>query len=119
MRRAPTCTKREPTQDIGEADSRPGFRCQGKRAPCSSGGVETTLMPDHPRLIAENPEAVAWVDQVKSVYSDNQVCGKIGSAVIWADTTGPDGEQLVPIDDPRSLIADINTNGFPLLKGHD
>ena len=44
--------------------------------------------------------------------------GKIASGVIWADITGPDGEQLVPID-PRALVAEINTNGFPLLKGHD
>ena len=38
--------------------------------------------------------------------------------MIWVDTIGLDSEQLVPID-PRSLVADINTNGFPLLKGHD
>jgi hypothetical protein len=75
-------------------------------------------MPDHPRLIAESPEAVASVDQVKTVYVDNQVFGKIVSAVLWADVTGPDGEQPVPID-PRALVAEINTDGFPLLKGHD
>jgi hypothetical protein len=34
------------------------------------------LMPDHPRLIAETPEAVAWIDQVKVVYSGSQVFGK-------------------------------------------
>jgi hypothetical protein len=76
-------------------------------------------MPDYPRLIAETPEAIAWIDRVKAVYSGNQVFGKTASAVIWADTTGPDGEQLVPIEDPRALVVDINTNGYPLLKGHD
>ncbi len=75
-------------------------------------------MPDHPRLIAENPDAVAWTDQVNAVYAGNTAFGKTASAVIWVDTTGPDGEQLVPVD-PQALVADINTNGFPLLKGHD
>lgn len=69
-------------------------------------------------LIADSAEAVAWVDQVRAAYSHNGVFGKISSSVIWSDATGPDGEQLVPID-PLALVADINANGFPLLKGHD
>jgi hypothetical protein len=76
-------------------------------------------MPELPRLIAEAPEAVVWVAQVKAVYSDSPIFGKIAAAVIWSDATGPDGTQLVPLDNPQALAAEINANGFPLLKGHD
>ncbi|PNE11840.1 MAG: hypothetical protein CR217_06540 [Beijerinckiaceae bacterium] len=44
--------------------------------------------------------------------------GKIVSSVVWSDATAPDGQQLVPVD-PLALAADINTNGFAFLKGHD
>jgi hypothetical protein len=72
-------------------------------------------MPD---LVADNAEAVAWVEQAKASYSRNREFGRILSSVIWSDATGPDGAQLVPID-PLALVANINANGFGLLKGHD
>jgi hypothetical protein len=76
-------------------------------------------MYEHPALIRETREALAWVDQVKAAYRGSKIFGKITSGVIWCDETGSDGKQLVPIDDPRALASDINTSGFPLLKGHD
>jgi hypothetical protein len=69
-------------------------------------------------LLIDNAEVIAWVDQEKAVHSGNHVFGKILSSVIWSDATGPDGKPLVPVD-PLALVADINANGFALLKGHD
>jgi hypothetical protein len=70
------------------------------------------------RLLAESPEAAAWVEQAKAALGREGVFGRIGGAVIWSDVTGRDGEQIVPID-PYALVANINANSFPLLKGHD
>jgi hypothetical protein len=72
-------------------------------------------MPD---LLADNAEAMAWVEQAKATYSSNREFGKILGSVIWSDATGADGAQLVPMD-PLALVAAINANGFALLKGHD
>ena len=69
-------------------------------------------------LIADNAEATAWIDELKAAHSHDSAFGKIVGSVIWSDATGPDGGQLVPVD-PVALVADINTNGFSLLKGHD
>jgi hypothetical protein len=76
-------------------------------------------MYEYPSLIQETSEALAWVDHVKSAYWGSKIFGKITSGVIWCDERGSDGKQLVPIDDPGALASDINTNGFPLLRGHD
>lgn len=76
-------------------------------------------MSNFPLLIEKNPEAVSWVNQVKSAYSRNRVFGKIVSSVIWSSATGPDGNELVPIGDPQDLVIKINTDRYPLLKGHD
>lgn len=73
------------------------------------------LLPD---LVADNAEATAWADRAKAAYSGNDVFGNIAISVIWSDATGPNGKLLVPID-PLALVANINTDGFPLLKGHD
>ncbi len=81
---------------------------------CAMACCEET-MPD---LIDRSDEAVAWVAQAKTVHLGNRVFGTIASSVIWSETTGLDGELLVPVD-PIALVADINANGFPLLKGHD
>jgi hypothetical protein len=72
-------------------------------------------MPD---LIADNAEAAAWVDQVKAAHCHNSAFGRIVGSVIWSDATGSDGELLVPID-PVAIVAKINADWFPLLKGHD
>jgi hypothetical protein len=73
-------------------------------------------MPD---LVKQNAAAMAWVDRAKAAYSGNVEFGHLASSVIWSDVTGPDGKPLVPIDDPESIVADINANGCPLLIGHD
>jgi hypothetical protein len=69
-------------------------------------------------LIADNPEATAWVDEVKAAHRHDPAFGRVAGSVIWSDATGSDGQQLVPVD-PVALAAGINTNGFSLLKGHD
>jgi hypothetical protein len=70
------------------------------------------------RLLAENPEAATWVNQAKATLGRERAFGTITGAVIWSDAIGPDDEQLVPAD-PVALVASINADGFPLLKGHD
>jgi hypothetical protein len=71
------------------------------------------------RLLEENAEAAAWVEQAKIALGREGAFGEVKGAVIWSDAKGPDGKYLVPIDDPAALVAEINTKGFPLLKGHD
>jgi len=69
-------------------------------------------------LLAENPEAQAWVDRKKTALRHQGVFGQLKGAVVWSDVTGADGNLLVPVD-PDELVANINANGWPLLKGHD
>lgn len=69
-------------------------------------------------LLEASAEASMWVAEAKTAHSGNNIFGKFVGSVIWSDATGVDGEQLVPID-PIALVANINANKFPLLKGHD
>jgi hypothetical protein len=68
--------------------------------------------------VKESAEASAWIEQAKAAYSGNTEFGSLASSVIWSETIGPDGKQLVPVD-PDEIVAGINANGYPLLKGHD
>ena len=69
-------------------------------------------------LIAETAEANDWILRVKAEYSNSGVFGRLAGSVIWSDETDLNRELLVPID-PLAVVADINENGFSLLKGHD
>ncbi len=69
-------------------------------------------------LIDASPEAAAWVQQAIIANEGARAFGKSLGSVIWTNTKGPDG---VPVagDDPLDLIAEINSTGLPLFKGHD
>lgn len=69
-------------------------------------------------LLDENPEAAAWVDRTKAALSRSGAFGQLRGGVVWSDATGADGQLLVP-GDPEEIAAEINADGFPLLKEHD
>lgn len=69
-------------------------------------------------LVNDTPEASAWVDRAKAEYSNGHTFGKIASAVFWTDAPGPEGEPVGGAD-PSDLIAEINTDGLPMFRGHD
>jgi hypothetical protein len=69
-------------------------------------------------LIDDLPEAAAWAKQAIIDHSNSLGLGKPVSAVIWTDLKGPDGV-LVGADEPTELIAEINTRGLPLFRGHE
>jgi hypothetical protein len=70
-------------------------------------------------LLEGHPAANAWCERRKSMFVGNPAYGKLVSAVIWTDRAGEGGgEPIVPVD-PAVLTGWINTDGLPLLKGHD
>ncbi len=71
-----------------------------------------------PSLIAEHAEAGAWIEEQRQALSQHRAFVRIEGCVIWTDNRGPDGDEPVPLD-PRSIIEEINTDGWPLLIGHD
>lgn len=75
---------------------------------------------EHFNLLEGHPEANAWCERQKSIYSGNPAYGKLLSAVVWTDggSEAGGGEPIVPVD-PAVLMGWINTDGLPLLKGHD
>ena len=71
-----------------------------------------------PKLIRETPAAAEWAEHFLATSARKAAFGRITSAVVWADDTGIDGKQLVPLD-PAVLVEEINKSGMPLLGGHD
>jgi hypothetical protein len=69
-------------------------------------------------LIESHAEARSWIDRVKEEHSRQNIYGEIIGGVIWSDSTGPDGELIVPVD-PLQIVEKINANGLRLLKEHD
>jgi hypothetical protein len=69
-------------------------------------------------LLVENLHAAAWIDQTKARLGRQSMFEKLTGAVVWSEASGPDGKLIVDAD-PAALVAEINVNGFPLLKGHD
>ena len=69
-------------------------------------------------LIRDTPQASAWVDRAIIEHSNDRVLGKIVGGVPWTDEAGPDGGPVGSIE-PSDLIAEINTKGLPMFKGHD
>lgn len=69
-------------------------------------------------LLRDNPDAEAWAEKQRRELGLRGVFAKTEVAVVWADTRGEDGEILVPVD-PRAIVDEINSEGMPLLGGHD
>ncbi len=67
-------------------------------------------------LIKDTPEASAWVERGTAEHSNDLVFGKMAFGVIWTDDS--DGEP-VGSPGPSELIAEINTTGWPMFRGHD
>ena len=73
---------------------------------------------ESPSLLAGHTDANAWADSIKKAYLSNHVFDKLLTGVVWTNDVGEGGEPIVPID-PSVLVEWINTDGLPLLKGHD
>lgn len=69
-------------------------------------------------LIAETPEAYNWVIREKSQYTGGATFGNFHPGVIWVDDVDVDGEPIGETD-PSEMIAQINSEGWPLYRGHD
>jgi hypothetical protein len=69
-------------------------------------------------LVAETPEARSWVINEKSRYTGNVAFGRFLPGVIWIDDLDVDGEPIGGAD-PSEMIAQINSEGWPLYRGHD
>jgi len=69
-------------------------------------------------LVTGTPEALAWVERGIAQHSNDRAFGKIAFGVIWTDDPGSDGEP-VGTPAPLELIAEINTKGLPMFRGHD
>jgi hypothetical protein len=69
-------------------------------------------------LIAEVPEASAWVEREKAARSDGAIFDCLRSAVVWIDEAGPNHEAIGG-NDPTTLIAEINEKGMPTFLGHE
>jgi len=69
-------------------------------------------------LITETPEAYSWVICEKSQHTEDAVFGNFHSGVIWIDDVDVDGEPIGG-SDPSEMIAQINSKGWPLYRGHD
>ncbi len=69
-------------------------------------------------LIKKTPDADNWVRESLAQNKPNAIFGKIQAGVVWADVKGRDGKTLVAIN-PNSIVDEINSKGFDLLKGHD
>ncbi len=69
-------------------------------------------------LVKDTPEASAWVDRGMAEYSNGRVFGRVASGVIWTDGPWPGGEPVGGAD-LSDLIAEINTKGLPMFRGHD
>ncbi|AKJ43524.1 hypothetical protein [Pragia fontium] len=70
-------------------------------------------MPD----LLKIPAARDWIDHIIKNHS-TKAFGELKTAVIWTDAKDKNGHLLVPID-PINLVAQINTDPFILLNGHD
>ncbi|MDD2465228.1 MAG: hypothetical protein PHI97_14620 [Desulfobulbus sp.] len=68
-------------------------------------------------LLNDTPDASVWVNQAIREYTNVHVYEKMVSAIIWTDDIDP--EKLVGIENPSAYIAEINTAGWPIFKGHD
>ena len=68
--------------------------------------------------VRDTPEASAWVDRKIAEHSNDRAFGKIAFGILWTDDLGSNGE-IVGSDDPLELIAEINTKGLPMFRGHD
>ena len=69
-------------------------------------------------LIAETPEAYSWVTDEKSKRAGNSIFGSFQAGVIWIDEPDLDGE-VIGGADPSRRIAQINSEGWSLYRGHD
>jgi hypothetical protein len=69
-------------------------------------------------LIAETPEASAWIEREKAARSGGQIFDRLRSAVVWVDEPGPNHEAIGG-NDPTKLIAEINEKGQPTFLGHE
>jgi hypothetical protein len=69
-------------------------------------------------LIAQSAEAQEWIAGVKASY-DGIAFGRLEEGVAWADSTGPDGQPLVPIDSAKIVDIANGAVGLKVLLGHD
>lgn len=69
-------------------------------------------------MVAESPEATAWMAEAMEMYVDREIFGSVESSVVWTSAVDADGNLIVPLD-PEDLAASINAAPFPLLEGHD
>lgn len=70
------------------------------------------------RLIAEAPDASAWVEERINTPPQGGAPGRLVSAVIWTDSYLQDGEPIGG-SDPSPIVDEINRTGIPLLHRHD
>jgi hypothetical protein len=69
-------------------------------------------------LITETPEAYSWIADERSKRNGDSVFGSFQPGVIWTDNPIIDGE-IVGGADPSRMIDEINSEGWPLYRGHD
>lgn len=84
-----------------------------------------TTLPSYPPethdmspLMKEHAEAGAWVEEQREALSQHRAFARIEGCIVWADTRDTNGNQLVPVDS-QAILDEINSEGLPLLVGHD